>query len=220
MIKVIAFDLDGTLINAYPAVEESINFLMKTFGLPIVDGDVIKRTVGLGDRNLVEAFVGPSRIEQAMPIYREYHAKALLRGSSFLPGALETLEELKAQGYRMAIASNRPKRFSMIVMEHLGMTHFFERILCGDELERGKPYPDILFHLIREMKVSNEEFLYVGDMDVDVQTGKSAGVPMVAVFTGSCSREELLSNGARMILDSVSELPVFLAQDSEFIVKI
>ncbi len=220
MIKVIAFDLDGTLINAYPAVEESINFLMKTFGLPIVDGDVIKRTVGLGDRNLVEAFVGPSRIEQAMPIYREYHAKALLRGSSFLPGALETLEELKAQGYRMAIASNRPKRFSMIVMEHLGMTHFFERILCGDELERGKPYPDILFHLIREMKVSNEEFLYVGDMDVDVQTGKSAGVPMVAVLTGSCSREELLSNGARMILDSVSELPVFLAQDSEFIVKI
>jgi len=120
----------------------------------------------------------------------------------------------------MAIASNRPKRFSMIVMEHLGMTHFFERILCGDELERGKPYPDILFHLIREMKVSNEEFLYVGDMDVDVQTGKSAGVPMVAVLTGSCSREELLSNGARMILDSVSELPVFLAQDSEFIVKI
>ena len=220
MIKVIAFDLDGTLINAYPAVEESINFLMKTFGLPIVDGDVIKRTVGLGDRNLVEAFVGPSRIEQAMPIYREYHAKALLRGSSFLPGALETLKELKTQGYRMAIASNRPKRFSMIVMEHLGMAHFFERILCGDEFERGKPYPDILFQLIREMAIAKEELLYVGDMDVDVQTGKNAGVAMVAVLTGSCSREELFSNGARMILNGVSELPAFLGKNAGCALKI
>lgn len=219
MIKAIAFDLDGTLINAYPAVEESINFLMKRFGLPVIDGDVIKRTVGLGDRNLVEAFVGSGHIEEAMPVYREYHAQALLRGSSFLPGARQTLEDLKAQGYRLGIASNRPKRFSLIVMEHLGMVHFFDRILCGDELERAKPHPDILLQLMREWNLSNEEMLFVGDMDVDVQTAKNAKVPMVAVLTGSCSEEDLRANGADMILNDVAELPAFLAKKSRQALK-
>lgn len=219
MIKAIAFDLDGTLINAYPAVEESINFLMKRFGLPIVDGDVIKRAVGLGDRNLVQAFVGPERVEEAMPLYREYHAQALLRGSSFLPGAREVLEKLKAQGYRLAIASNRPKRFSLIVMEHLGMVHFFDRILCGDELERAKPHPDILLQLMSEWSVSNEEMLYVGDMDVDVRTAKNAKVPMVAVLTGSCLEEDLRANGADIILNDVGELPAFLLKNSSGVSK-
>ncbi len=214
MFKTIAFDLDGTLINAYPAVEESINYLMKEFGLPSIDGDVIKRAVGLGDRHLVQTFVGPERIERAMPRYREYHAQALLRGSSFLPGALEALEILKAQGYQMAIVSNRPKQFSMIVMEHLGMVHFFKRILCGDEVARAKPYPDILLQLMSELEVSKEELLYVGDMDVDVQTAKRAQVAMVAVLTGSCSEEELRANGAEIILNDVGELSSFLAKNS------
>ena len=214
MIKLIIFDLDGTLINAYPAVEETVNFTMKHFGLPPVDSETIKRTVGWGDRHLIGTFVGDHRVEEAIKIYRAHHEHALLQGSSLLPGALTLLQSLKKQGFLLAVASNRPKKYSLIVTKHLGIDHFFDCILCGDEVSRAKPFPDILNELMKQFDCLTEETVYVGDMVIDVETGKAAGVKTVAVTTGSSSFEELKKAGAWQMIERVDEVGALLMMSS------
>jgi phosphoglycolate phosphatase len=212
MIKLIIFDLDGTLINAYPAVEETLNYTLGRFGLSPIDSDTIKRTVGWGDRQLVQTFVGEERIDKAIAIYREHHAGALLRGSSLLPGALRLLKFLKKQGYRLAVASNRPKKYSLIVMEHLKIFSFFECVLCGDELERPKPYPDILLSILEKMHFEAAQTVFVGDMVIDIETGRAAKIRTIAVTTGSCSLAELEEARPWKIINRVDELENLLGE--------
>lgn len=190
-INLVIFDLDGTLINAYPAVEASINFTLKKIGLPTQSKDNIRRAVGWGDRQLLTRFVGKKRVEGALKIYRRHHAEALKTGTRFLPGAKRLIADLKRKKYQLAVASNRPTKFSLIALKHLKIKEYFDYILCADKLKHGKPHPAILLQILEKLKVNRFQALYVGDMTIDVQTGNSAGIQTVAVLTGSSSLKEL-----------------------------
>jgi len=212
MTKFVIFDLDGTLIDAYPAVEETLNYTLSQCGMPPVDGDVIKRTVGWGDRHLVRAFVGEERIGRAIEIYRRHHRESLLRGSSLLPGALDLLMGLKRQGLLLAVASNRPKEYSVILTRHLGIARLFDRIVCGDEVARPKPAPDILLKIMEELGCGPQETCYIGDMTIDVETGQAAGVRTIVIPTGSSTLQELEEAGAWRVVADLSQIPGLLSK--------
>ncbi len=190
-IKLIIFDLDGTLVNAYAAVYQSVNYAMQVSGFPPIDHQTIKRTVGWGDRHLIERFVGKARSVETLAIYRRHHQEALKHKSKLLPGAERVLAGLKRQKYKLAVASNRPTKFSRILVKHLDIKKYFDYILCGDKVERPKPYPDILLKILERFSLTPPEALYVGDMTIDVQTGKRAKIKTVAVTTGSHLADEL-----------------------------
>ncbi|MDP2653715.1 MAG: HAD family hydrolase [Candidatus Omnitrophota bacterium] len=191
-IRLVIFDLDGTLIDAYRAVSESVNFTLRACGFPPVPDLTIKRTVGWGDRHLIASFVGEDNADRTLKIYRRHHKDALKRGSRLLPGALRLLKALKKRGYKLAVASNRPTRYSHIVIRHLGIRAYFDYVLCGDRIARPKPHPDILRRILRRFGVRPGQAVYVGDMGIDMQAGRRAGVRTVAVTTGSSTREELV----------------------------
>ena len=108
-----------------------------------------------------------------------------------MPAAQELLRCLKKEGKKLAIASNRPARFTKIILKSLDASKFFDKVLCADQLRFGKPNPLILHKLIKVFGVSKQDVLYVGDMVIDVQTGKRAGVATAAVSTGSSTPSEL-----------------------------
>jgi HAD superfamily hydrolase (TIGR01549 family) len=205
-IKIVIFDLDGTLVDAYKPVERSINYTLKQFGFPAVSGETIKRTVGRGDRHLLEAFAGPERIDEVLKVYRKHHREALKRGTKLLPGAKRLLQYLKKQGYKTAVASNRPTEFSNIIIRHLGIREYFDYVLCGDRVLRAKPCPDILKKILLKFALPPAESLYVGDMTIDVETGRRAAVKTVAVVTGSSRREELAALRPFAVVDRVLDL--------------
>jgi len=193
MIKLVIFDLDGTLVNAYPAVSQSVNYTLKILGFAPRSHAQIKRSVGKGDRKLMELFVGKKLAERAIVLYRPHHARALRQKGAvrLLPGALAILKYLKANKCKLAIASNRPTRFTRIILKQLGVLKFFDVVLCADRAPKPKPYPDILWAITRRLKINKKDALYVGDMTFDVQCGQRAGVKVVAVATGSSSTREL-----------------------------
>ena len=195
MIKLVIFDLDGTLVNAYPAVAKSVNYTLKALGFPLRSDVTIKRSVGEGDRQLMIKFVGPKRADDAMAIYRPHHAKALKSKGMvrFLPGVWGTLNFLKSKGYQLAIASNRPTPFTRIILKVLGAGKFFDVVLCADCAKRPKPYPDMLWTIARRLRIAKRDVVYVGDMTIDIQCARAAGIRMVAVATGSNSKKELKS---------------------------
>ncbi len=190
-IKVVIFDLDGTLIDAYQAVYESVNFTMKEMGFPRVEAIKIKKTVGWGDAHLIEKFVGKRNLSRALAIYRNHHKTALKEKIKVLPGAKRILDYLKKHKYKIAVASNRPTEFSQIILAHLGLKKYFDYVLCADKVKNPKPYPDILIKILKRLSLKPYEALYVGDMIIDLKTGQRARVKTVSVITGSNTLKEL-----------------------------
>jgi HAD superfamily hydrolase (TIGR01549 family) len=210
MKTLVLFDLDGTLVDAYPAIIESVSLTLEKFGYPAVSALAIRRAVGWGDRNLLKAFIKKQNLDRALAFYRKVHAKALLRGARWLPGALEILRCLKARHLRLAIASNRPTRFTYIILKALNGRKYFDAVLCADRLSRGKPHPMILNKLAHRLGVAKKNILFVGDMAIDVQTARRAGVDVVAVATGSNTISELKAAGPKAVIKKIDRLSRFL----------
>ena len=94
----------------------------------------------------------------------------------FLPGAWGILKFLKNNGYKLAIASNRPIKFTRIILKVLGISDFFDMVLCADRAPKPKPYPDMLWVIAKRLKVKTQDILYVGDMTIDVHCAQRAGI--------------------------------------------
>jgi len=208
MIKLVIFDLDGTLVNAYPAVARSVNYTLGSLGFAPRSHAEIKRSVGSGDRKLMVHFVGEKLADRAIAIYRPHHTKALeVKGAvRLLPGVWAILKFLKGEGYKLAIASNRPTKFTRIILKVLGVLPFFDVVLCADKVDRPKPYPDILWAIARRLSLDKSGVFYVGDMTIDVNCAHRAGVRVVAVATGSSSKKELKDLKPWRIISKMSQL--------------
>ena len=186
-VKLIIFDLDGTLVDAYKAIRQSFNFTMRKLGVPPRLDKTINQAVGWGDEKLLLPFVGKALIKKALKIYRSHHCLSLVKETRILPGAFDILRYLKTNGYRLAIASNRPYRFTQIILRSLGLKKFFDFVLCADQINRIKPDAQILKKILHRFNVKADEAVYVGDMHIDAQTGNNAKVKTIIVSTGNSS---------------------------------
>ena len=190
-VKLFIFDLDGTLVDAYKAVAQSINHALESMGYPRLTDTEVKRSVGWGERILIAQHVREDDIDKTLSIFRQHHRAALKTGVRFLPGARDLLQRLRAAGHRTAIATNRPTRFTHIILKQLNAADFFDYILCGDKVANPKPAGDMLEHILQKFELTAAEAVYVGDMAIDVEAGHAAGLRTVAVTTGSHRREDL-----------------------------
>ncbi|MCM8795292.1 MAG: HAD family hydrolase [Candidatus Omnitrophica bacterium] len=209
-IRLIIFDLDGTLIDAYPAIIRSVNYTLKKLGLPPQDNLTIRRAVGWGDENLLRPFVKQRDLKRAILIYRKHHHLSLVKDSRLLSGVKRLLTQLKNKGYKLAVASNRPTKFSHLLIRHLKISCYFDFVLCADRLKNIKPHPEILKKIMQKLKVKPKETLYVGDMTIDVEAGRGARVRVIAVTTGSSSKAELLKQRPYRTIRKISALLRFL----------
>lgn len=205
-LKLVIFDLDGTLVDAYQGVASSLNYALAQLNGAPIDDLRIKRSVGWGDRHLIATFVGEEDVDKALSIFRQHHARALKEGTVFLPGAKQLLSKLKAEKYTLAVASNRPSRFTHIILKHLRLQQAFDHVLCADKVAQPKPAPDILEKILKKFSLTADEALYVGDMTVDVEAGNRAGIKTVAVVTGSSTKSELASLKPFKIIAKVSQV--------------
>lgn len=210
-IKLVIFDLDGTLVNAYAAVAQSINNMLGKLGYPAASENKIKRSVGWGEVHLISQFVKPKDLARAVAIYRRHHPAALKRGTKLLPGAKEILRYLKGKGYGIAVASNRATTFTKIIVRQLEIADYFDFILCRDKVKRPKPFPDILNGILGKFFLKPSQAIFVGDMVVDVQAGHSARIRPLAVVTGSCTRREIVASRPFKVIRRLEALKKVLA---------
>ncbi len=205
-IKLIIFDLDGTLADAYPAIIRSFNYAMQRLNYPKQSALTIRRAVGRGDENLLRPFVKTKDLKKALSLYRRHHKMSLLRHSRLFPGVHKVLALLKRKGYKIAIASNRPTQFSRILIRHLKLKKYFDYVLCADKLKYIKPHPEIIHKITQHFSLKSHQTVYIGDMAIDLQAGRRAKVKTIAVTTGSSSRQELEKQKPNYLLRNIRGL--------------
>jgi phosphoglycolate phosphatase len=204
-IRAIVFDLDGTLVDSYVPITDSLNHARASFGLPPLTTDEVRRRVGRGLESLVAELVGADRVAAGVRLFRDRYAQVFAGDTVALPEVRQTLQRLHAGGYRMGVASNKPARFSRPILERLGLLPCLGSVLGPDVVDSHKPEPAMIHRCLQDLDVTRGQALYVGDMVLDVESALRAGLPVLLVPGGSSTTEELGRTGQR-VLRSFSEL--------------
>src|SRR6202795_2059541 len=192
-IRLLVFDLDGTLIDSRLDLIHSVNAMLQHIGRPELDGDVIASYVGDGAPALVRRAVGDTDDEAlfrtALEYFLGYYRIHKLDHTTVYAGVQETLASLVnplTNGVRrqMAVLSNKPVNPSRDIMQALGLSDFFVRIYGGNSFATKKPDPLGIQTLLHETGVHADEVLMIGDSSVDVLTGRNAGLWTCGVSYG------------------------------------
>lgn len=215
-MKACIFDLDGTLTDTLESLAFSVKETLKEMGLPQITTDECRSFVGNGARYLMERSLEAagdrelSRIEEGMEVYGRIFDENCTYLVTPYEGITGTLMQMKDKGIKLAVLSNKPHRQTKKVVERIFGEDVFDCVQGQKEGIARKPDPAGTYRLLEEMQAGREECLYVGDSEVDVETGRNAGVRMVGVSWGFRSREVLRAAGAGTIIDSPEELMQFV----------
>jgi phosphoglycolate phosphatase len=215
-VHAVVFDLDGTLVDSYRAIAASLNHARAGWRLPPLDECVVRAAVGHGLESLISEHCGPDRVDQGVDRFREHYARVFLRSTHALPGVQATLEELSRRGVRVAVASNKPARFSGPILQHLGLSGFVDVVHGPDTVGRTKPDPVMIRTCLADLGVQPDAAIYVGDMVLDVESARRAGIRVVLVAGGSSKPDELRATGAT-VLDGIEALCTLL-DDTDHVV--
>jgi 2-phosphoglycolate phosphatase len=204
--RAIIFDFDGTLVDSYEAIAASVNHVRSYYQLPPLSTAEVRRHVGRGPAKLLEHTVPGSDIEKDLERYRAHHPLVLRSGTRLLPDVVPTLQKLKSAGLRLGICSNKLREFTSQLLAMLGLADLIETVVGPEDAERPKPAPDMLLIALERLRLAPEQALYIGDMVIDIQTARAAGVAVWVVPTGSDERQTLIAAHPDRVLDRFSEL--------------
>ena len=212
-LKAVIWDLDGTLLNTLCDLAASTNAALAACGLPLRTQDEVRRFVGNGVRRLIERAVpegsDAQTIERVYSAFVEHYGAHSRDATRPYDGVPELLDALLSRGVKLAIVSNKID----FAVKELSRAYFGERmqVAVGDAPERRiKPAPDSVLEAMRQLGVTREETVYVGDSDVDVETARNAGVTCCAVSWGFRSEESLRAAGAERIAANPAQLLAML----------
>jgi len=202
----VVFDLDGTLVDSYDAITECFNHARTTLGEPAVSRATVRGLVGHGLESLMEDAVGSARADRAVALFRQRYDHICAERTALLPGVTGTLPVLAAAGLRLGVATNKPTRCAVRILRALHLMPPLAVILGPGEGIPPKPRPEMLLQVLAELGVSRGRALYIGDMGLDIETARRAGVDVWVLPTGSCSRAQLLAASPDLLLDEFADL--------------
>jgi 2-phosphoglycolate phosphatase len=206
-IDLILFDFDGTLTDSIPGAVKAIQAMLAELGLPPKTTAEILHHVGYGEVPLVQGAIGsddPRRIAAAQKVYFKHYSRDGIENAPLYPHVKETLEIFKNKA--LVIISNKRDEFIRKIIAYHRLTPYFKAIFGGDSSPCLKPDPCTINKVLKEYRIPPRRALFVGDMTVDVETGKNAGIHTCAVTYGMDKRKELEKLDPDFILDDLLEL--------------
>jgi len=212
--KGIIFDLDGTLVDSFPGIHQSLARAMQAVGLPPWDLEKTRQQVGRGVDHLLETAVGTDKKAFALERFRADYAETCRRKTFLLPGVREGLDALRTEGLRLAVATNKPIPFTRLILDTLKIRTHFACLMAPDHVHPPKPHPAMLRAVCEELNLDPRDGLYVGDMPLDQETATRAHMDCLLVATGATPYESLKPLVTAPVVRTFSDIPPFLARAS------
>lgn len=209
----IVFDWDGTLMDSAAHIVAAMQHAIRGLGLPARSDMQLSELIGLG---LNDAFarlypeLNTAATLKLLSQYRQHFLNPPVPEAILFPGAQETLQQLHATGYRMAVATGKSRRGLNRALNETGLGSLFVTSRCADECA-SKPDPQMLEEILLECNVESVRALMVGDTEYDIAMARSAGVHALGVACGVHAPERLSSAGACAVLPTVRDLRDWLS---------
>jgi phosphoglycolate phosphatase len=185
-IKLIIFDLDGTLIDSIGDITNALNHAFGPYGVSDLTPAEVTTMVGEGPLKLVQDVLTERNLvagaEALVTSFLDYYTAHPVEKTALYPGTREMLETLK--GLKMAIVTNKTEELSHEILRKFGLENYFDMIVAVDTIPERKPSPGPVIHVLSTLNVSPEDAVIVGDSTIDIRTGKASFVRAVAVTHG------------------------------------
>jgi len=211
-IRLVIFDLDGTLIDSRLDLIHSVNAMLRHLQRPELPGDIVASYVGDGAPMLVRRALGDPKDERclksALDYFLAYYKEHKLDHTTVYAGIPETLRHIQSNGTRrqMAVLSNKPVNPSRAIVEALGLERFFTHVYGGNSFETKKPDPLGIRTILKEIGIAADHALMVGDSAIDILTGRNAGLATCGVTYGFAPHTLTGEVQPDVLVDSPQEL--------------
>ncbi len=215
MIKLLIFDLDGTLADTSRDITEAINYAVEPFKAGPYSIKETKAMVGSGITNLLHSLLpedpasetsDTDSFEEVSRRFLDHYSKHLLDYTTAYPNVKETLSQVGS--YKKAVLSNKRKSFSKDVIKGIGLLDYFDLVNGSDSVSEKKPSPVPVLETMKSFDAAKDETVIIGDSNFDVKAGKSAGIKTIAVTYGFRPVEML--KDADFIINDMGDLPGIL----------
>lgn len=207
-IQAVLFDMDGLMVDTEPLHLQAFNFALKKFGKHLTEEENTKRYIGTPDidgaKDMVVRFNLPISVSEFLKVKQD-KSRELLSGH-LIPesGLIELLNDLKENGYKVAIASSSALENIKAIVKNLGVGDLIDQLASAEEVKQGKPAPDVYLLAAEKLGVKPEECLVLEDAPKGVQSGKAAGMKVFAVPSQYTKGQDF--SQADKVLSSLSEV--------------
>lgn len=212
--KAVIFDLDGTLLDSLPGIAGAMNRLLEDFSFPIHSLEEYRYLVGRGIKELIcralpAEVADKGNLDDWAVRFRRLYDRFWPDQSPPYPGIAGMLDHLAARGIKIAVLSNKSEEYTRVMVEKLLPAWHFETVRGERPGVPHKPDPTAALEIVQEMKVAREDFLFLGDTGVDMETARNAGIYAVGALWGFRGADELLRCGAqRSIAHPLDLIPI------------
>ena len=203
------FDMDGTILDSLEDLANTLNYALSTCGYPKRSLEEVRNFVGNGIRKLIERGVPEgteiSDIERVYEVFAPYYKEHCFDKTKPYDGITALLLELRKQGVKTAVVSNKAD-FAVQILCKQYFQGLFDAAVGEQAGIQKKPAPDSVNMVLNKLGIKREDSVYIGDSDVDIQTAQNAGMDCISVDWGFRDVDFLLENGAKKIVSSPEAL--------------
>lgn len=206
--ELFVFDLDGTLIDSKTDLVNAVNATRASVSLEPLPVETVSSYVGDGAPVLIQRALPNAtapQLEEALSYFLAYYREHMLDATTLYPGVREALDEFHAARKPMAILTNKPVKFSVTLIERLGLGGHFFRVYGGNSFAEKKPHPAGLDALMQERSAARHQTVMIGDSAIDVQTARNAGALACGVTWGF-QPDTLTTNPPDVLIHDLREL--------------
>lgn len=202
------FDWDGTISDSAAKICRCMQLAAEEVGVEPLEDDAIKNIIGLALPEALRVMypdLEESKREEVKLGYSRQFLQADSTPSPFFPKAMETLESLRDQGFKMAVATGKSRRGLDRVLNNLKLDTFFHASRCADETT-SKPHPHMLNELLEEFNLPPEQAVMIGDTEYDMSMAYQIGMPKIAVSYGAHTIDRLMKYKPELCVDRFEEI--------------
>lgn len=203
------WDLDGTLTDSGPGIINSVKYTLRKMGKEIPSEETLRKFIG---PPLIYSFreycnMSEEEAQLAVKTYREYYAVTGLFENKVYEGIEPVLKKLQKLGKKLVVATSKPEKFSVQIIEHFGLNGYFE-VIAGSSMDESRNTKEaVIRYAMQQLGIEEpQEVLMIGDRKHDVQGAKQCGIDCVGVLWGYGSEKELKSAGAVAVIEKPEQM--------------
>lgn len=210
MKKAFLFDLDGTLTDSGEGIINCAIVALQHFSLPVPSREEMRVFVGPPlHETFLQFGVKPEQVDEAIRVYRERYIPIGKFENTPYPGVEAVLQNLKKAGHKLYVATSKPEKTSVEILEHFDLAKYFDRI-CGASMDLSRNSKEAVIAYLLEENGKENPMVMIGDTKFDVLGAKKHGIPTVGVSWGYGQVEDMVESGAVKIVDTMDALQEYL----------